>query len=370
MDLLVTGSNKISFIEVYHVKNRKSKQTILSNNPELELCSNGDFRIKFDFIKQYEIIDFHCHLYEGLSELFPSFLQKEKENNNKSLMDMSCFPFSMDLFDLDQTYFTKSPKKLLSLDGIKTKVKLFTGAFVLKYATSKRLIKDMDNNSIKQAVVHQISALNGNCAEKMDELVKGNERLFTFGSIHPYDKDIPVKIKQYMSLDIKGWKLNPHVWGVPIDCSESIMLLKQLAQTGLPILSCSGTGLPEELLRTAIPSRKTKCDMHTQQLNQFYKVLDNIPDTTFILAHAGCFDFNEIIKLMQRYKNTYTDISVQPASNIKQLIEKVGSERILFGTDYPFVSQAFSILSVLRATSYETERQKIFSENAKKVLKI
>jgi len=26
-------------------------------------------------------------------------------------------------------------------------------------------------------------------------------------------------------MDIKGWKLNPHIWGVPIDCEESIILL-------------------------------------------------------------------------------------------------------------------------------------------------
>ena len=32
-----------------------------------------------------------------------------------------------------------------------------------------------------------------------------------------------------MKMDIKGWKLNPHVWGVPIDCQETIMLLKELA---------------------------------------------------------------------------------------------------------------------------------------------
>ena len=56
---------------------------------------------------------------------------------------------------------------------------------------------------------------------------------------------------------------------------------------------------------------------------------------------------------MNKYPNTYTDISIQPAANIKKLIDEIGSERILFGTDYPFVSQAFSILSVLRATDIE-----------------
>ena len=73
---------------------------------------------------------------------------------------------------------------------------------------------------------------------------------------------------------------------------------------------------------------------------------------------------------MKKHPNTYTDISVQPSGNIKELIKEIGSERVLFGTDYPFVTQALSILSVLRATDDEQERINIFSKNAKTLLGI
>ena len=106
----------------------------------------------------------------------------------------------------------------------------------------------------------------------------------------------------------------------------------------------------------------------TQHLPRFEKVLDCIPDTTLILAHSGCFDFEHMISIMKKYPNIYTDISIQPAANIKKLISEIGSERILFGTDYPFVTQAFSLLSVLRATSQEQERRNVCWENAKKLL--
>lgn len=67
---------------------RKKKYTILSENEELELTSNGDFIIKKDLVENYEIIDFHCHSFEGLYQLFPPFLQKKKTDFNKSLMDL------------------------------------------------------------------------------------------------------------------------------------------------------------------------------------------------------------------------------------------------------------------------------------------
>lgn len=348
---------------------KKKKYAILSKNEELELTSNGDFTIKKDLVESYEIIDFHCHSYEGLCQLFPPFLQKKKTNYNKSLMDISCFPFSIDLFDLNKVYFSDCPTKLFSFDGFKTRIKLFTGAFVLNYATTEKLLLDMNNNGINKAVIQQINPPNKNSADIMEEIVIQNKQLYTFGSVHPFDENIDRKIRHYMNLHIKGWKINPHVCGFSIDCQESLALIEKLSRTGLPILCCSGLGLPQEVLSTNIPSKQTKKDVRNQSLDKYKVVLDTFPNTTFILAHSGCFEFETMVNLLKNHQNVYTDISVQPTEHIKMLIEKIGSERILFGTDYPFVTQAFSILSVLRATKNENERTCIFSKNARKLLR-
>ena len=202
------------------MRNKREKQQIASNNPELLLCENGDFKIDKSLVEKYEIIDMHCHLYNGLSQLFPTILQQEKYNDKKSLMDMSCFPFSMRLFDLDKIYFTDCPAKLCSIDGMKARIKLFSGALVLNYATEERLLKDMDANNIQKAVVQQINPQGKSCSEVMDAIVKRNDRLYTFASIHPYDKDIHAKIDRYMKMDIKGWKLNfPSFYITSFNCS-------------------------------------------------------------------------------------------------------------------------------------------------------
>lgn len=352
------------------MRNKKKKYAILTENEELDLTLNGDFIIKKDLVKNYEIIDFHCHIYEGLFQLFPSFLQKKKIDFNKSLMDLSCFPFSVKLFDLNKVYFSNCPTKLCSIDGLKTKIKLFTGAFVLNYGTKERLLIDMDYNGINKSVVLQINPPNKNSADIMEKIVTQNERIYTFGSVHPFDENVDSKIDYYMNLHIKGWKLNPHVCGFSIDSKESLALIEKLSRTGLPILCCSGLGLPRDVLLTNIPSKQTKKDVLHQRLDKYEIVLDTFPNTTFILAHSGCFEFKKMVKLLKKHKNVYTDISVQPTYHIKILIEKIGAERILFGTDYPFVTPSFSILSVLRATNNENERKLIFSGNAKKLLTI
>lgn len=70
------------------MQHNREKQQIMLDNPELVLCENGDFRIKAELVDNYEIIDMHCHIFRGLSQLFPAFLQREKFNKNVSLMDI------------------------------------------------------------------------------------------------------------------------------------------------------------------------------------------------------------------------------------------------------------------------------------------
>lgn len=60
----------------------------------------------------------------------------------------------------------------LRVDGITTRIKLFSGALVLNYATVDRLIMDMEANHIQRAVVQQITPPNKNCVEVMDNIVK------------------------------------------------------------------------------------------------------------------------------------------------------------------------------------------------------
>lgn len=348
----------------------RTKEDILVDCPELELTEFGDFAIRKDCIKDYEIIDFHCHLFSSLKELFPKFLCKEIHDMKSSFFDKSCFNFSLELFDIQKTCFTGFPERIISVDGIRTRWKLLTGEFIVRRASTERLLRDMKMNHISSALVLQINPPDRNTAQVMEDITTKNRELMTFGSIHPNDGSIKEKIEKYLSLNIKGWKLNPHICGFNIDDRQSIDLIRVLAETKLPILSCSGLGIPKKHLNSNIVPRKLKEETLSQCINKFYKVFEAVPDATFILAHGGIFELDELVMLMQEFPNTYTDISTQPSGSIRKLIDKVGSERILFGTDYPFFNHAFSIMSVLRATSQEEERRNIFSRNARRLLRI
>ena|SRR5690554_5100953 len=146
-----------------------------------------------------------------------------------------------------------------------------------------------------------------------------------------------------------------------------ISLLKKLSKTGLPIISCSGFPIPKTL---KIPKMIRRKMIDVQNLDRYEKVLYKIPEATFIFAHGGCMQNEKLIELMIKFPNTYTDISTQPPINIRRMIDKIGSQRLLFGSDYPVFNQSFPIVAVLRATENEKDRKAIFAENAKKVLSL
>lgn len=348
----------------------KTKADILKDFPEIELTQSGDFKINDELVNDYEIIDFHCHLFHGLKELFPKFLRKADHDLDGSFFDISCFPISIKHFDFNKVHFTNIPGTIFSLDGIKTRIVLFTGNMMWRKSTPARMIRDMRLNNISKAVVLQIDPPDCEPNEEMDKIIKEHKELITFGSIHPNDSNISSKIEKYLSLDIKGWKLNPHAMGIEVDSKCSIELLKELAETDLPILSCSGLAFSNNTINSGILSKKLKRQVKAQNIERFYQVLKEIPNATFIFAHGGCYQTQELIELMKKYPNTYTDISTQPPEHIKMLIKELGSERLLYGTDYPVYNHVFPMVSVLRATNNIEERKNIFANNAKRLLHI
>jgi uncharacterized protein len=347
----------------------QSKQDILDMFPELELTSFGDFIIRKACVQGYEIIDFHTHTFPGIAGMLPALLRRELDDDQASFFELSCYPGNISFFDINKVGYRSWPESLWSSAGLKTAADLlgFNGVMSLaRNASNKRLARDMKLGSVNYAVVLPINSIHVDSAALLLDSILEYEQLFPFASIHPLEGDIQTKIEVYVARGAKGFKINPHIQKVNFDDERMIDLLKRLAKTQLPIISCSGLALPVPYLRQ-LP-RSLQRGVETQNLNRYEKVLCQIPDHAFIFAHGGIEQTEELIVLMKKFPNTFTDISTQPSENIKRLIEEVGSHRLLFGSDYPFFNQAFPIVSVLRATDNQQDRKAVFSGNARKLL--
>lgn len=98
------------------------------------------------------------------------------------------------------------------------------------------------------------------------------------------------------------------------------------------------------------------------------------PDMTFVAAHPGDRDsVPKHIERMRKYDNVYLDLAgtgIFRFGCIRHLVDEVGEDRILFGTDYPICNPDMYVHAVLGEHLGDRVTQKIFHDNAARLLKL
>ncbi len=112
--------------------------------------------------------------------------------------------------------------------------------------------------------------------------------------------------------------------------------------------------------------------LHTINLEQMETMAKNHPDVTFVFAHPGEKNIAlGHIDVMKKCGNVYLDISgtgIFRLGVLKRLVSDVGADRILFGTDFPICNPHCYVAGVMGEDISDSERQLIFSGNAKMIL--
>ena len=94
------------------------------------------------------------------------------------------------------------------------------------------------------------------------------------------------------------------------------------------------------------------------------------PDVKLMMIHMGHGHgvyIDAAIKMALRYPNIYLEMSGMPMpSKIREAYERVGADRIMFGTDTPFHHPTVEMQKVITSGLDKDAQQKIFYENASK----
>ncbi len=85
------------------------------------------------------------------------------------------------------------------------------------------------------------------------------------------------------------------------------------------------------------------------------------PRLPFILAHMNMHDPAAALELGEEFENLFVDTSWQPTEVIGEAVRRMGSERILFGSDWPLVGDnqtvGLSRISEAEAAGYISQEQ-------------
>ena len=99
-----------------------------------------------------------------------------------------------------------------------------------------------------------------------------------------------------------------------------------------------------------------------------------LPNMKIVVAHLdgyGLYDWS--VEMMKKYENVYFDISahgIDRKGMLRDAVNKVGKERILYGSDYPGYAQK-PFIDVVESSGLTTEeKEAIFYKNAERLLGI
>lgn len=115
--------------------------------------------------------------------------------------------------------------------------------------------------------------------------------------------------------------------------------------------------------------------LHSQGNDEMDEMVKKHKDVLFVAAHPGEYgDFIRHIERMKMSENYYLDLSgygMFRYGMLRRAIDSFGADRIIFGSDYPTCNPGMYIGGVvLDNLIKDTEKEKIFSSNAKKILGI
>ena len=103
-------------------------------------------------------------------------------------------------------------------------------------------------------------------------------------------------------------------------------------------------------------------------------LLEQYPKVTFVLPHpgAGKNQINERIALAVKHKNLYLDLCGSGADrigNIEEMVDKLGDERILYGSDFTINDPGVVLARIKNAVIPDSSKKKILGENTINLLK-
>jgi len=237
----------------------------------------------------------------------------------------------------------------------------FSG-FPIRYNKIQEIVNTMRSFGIKKMCVSHLFAITydtreGN--EMTQNEIKDYSDLFFFGGILDPRKSETEIAKEYYDIDPKVtmWnELHPAMHQYHISGKGYRIILDLIKNNPKPVL------------------------FHTDESDKYSKpgqmeeLIKSYPEIKFIIGHSGNVigGFEIAVEIAKKYDNAFLDstYSRNYFGQMKWMINKVGAEKILFGSDMPFLNGAIQIGKLYESGITDNDRQKIFHDNAVRLLNL
>lgn len=219
------------------------------------------------------------------------------------------------------------------------------------------LLEQMDRHGIHRAVINTVdqfvAVFN---QEGNDEIIRAvrarPDRFVGFAAVNPwYGQAGVAELRRCVDEGLRGLSLYTHLCGCFFTDRIVLDLVQQADRLGLPVYCHTGTpvySLPLGLMELAL----------------------EFPRTPFVMGSAGYADgWYDVIPAARNAANIFVETSYCPMQLIQSLLDEVGPDRIVFGSDTPGSSMASELLKIRLLGLEPLGCEQVLHGNAARLLK-
>ena len=211
-----------------------------------------------------------------------------------------------------------------------------------------RLLKIMDEYSIERSVVSALpNTLTLEAVRKYPDMISGLVR------VNPFDNEAGELIdKAVGDWDFKGVKMNP-LFNNFLPDSKIVH----------PVMEAAGRNRVPVLIHCGHPPWSLPWS--------FERLADRFPDVKIVMAHMGhghIVYINGALDVAEDYGNIVVDTAgMTMHSKIREAVERLGEDRVMYGSDMPLGHPAWEIPKVKISGLSEEKLRKVLHDNAMEV---
>lgn len=235
-----------------------------------------------------------------------------------------------------------------------------------RFTTAAEVAGQLQRLGISGAFIGSAAAITHVCPQEAnarlcaDLATLGNPALFPAATLNPEYPGALEDLRRCADLGCRALKLYPTYHAFAVTSYETVRLMEEAGERGWPVL----LNVRVEDERHHHPLLKVA----PLDLAAAITAARNVPAVTVILCSANNAEIVRFLGEVQR-PQACAEVSwvKSPLNAIEDLVERVGSERLLFGSHLPFSMAQTALAKVREAVMAEAHKQALLYGNARRL---
>lgn len=180
------------------------------------------------------------------------------------------------------------------------------------------------------------------------------DRLIPYCAVNPWQPDAADEVRRCIrDWGFKGLKLHPTINGFHLSDPNLVdPLFKVAEEYDIPIIVHGAS----DLLNSP---------------TEFAQMAARFPKVSLLMAHMGFFwGVDQAIAFAKQFPNLYLETSRAPIFEIQTAVRELGPDKVIWGTDSPFVDYEWEYKKMERATPDKDGYAQIVGGNIARLLKL